>query len=447
MAMQLKNKQHGHAAMLFAMLIPLLFGVFILGTDGARALQDKARLEEAAEMAALAIAGQSGSTDDAHDEMASNYIQYYFPYAEVTDIETHDIACEDNTDCDPSASASERFFEYTVAAKISQPNWFSSDTIETSFGDNLTVGGYSSARKYQSKTVDIVLVSDFSSSMFNSVTSARDAKYIELKDIISEVSETLEEYNEKTNTNKNTLSFVGFNSYVYGPSSISGTKTATTSSTTKTKSYSGYPYYSYLVCKSDEINKYGNPHPKEDGWCTNSYDDIDFSSTVSHIFSSDDYFLPTSTQSSQNVFYTLDLTSDFESFNNTISGFEPDGTTAFYSGLIRGAQIANQGSNPRRLIIILSDGMNTHTDITDTLIANDLCSTITDHLNSLKTVSGDTVKSRLFAIGFGYKVSSYPQMGECVGDDNVYDATDSDSIKDKILELIAEEMGRLSPVN
>ncbi|MEZ8772114.1 TadE/TadG family type IV pilus assembly protein [Vibrio sp. 10N.247.310.17] len=40
------RKQSGHAAMLFAMMIPALFGVFMLGSDGARALQTKARLRK-----------------------------------------------------------------------------------------------------------------------------------------------------------------------------------------------------------------------------------------------------------------------------------------------------------------------------------------------------------------------------------------------------------------
>lgn len=128
-----RNKQSGHAAILFAMMIPLLFGVFILGTDGARALQAKARLEEASEAAVLAVAGQSGSTQAAHDEMATNYIQYYFPFAEMEDITTEDIPCADNSACDTEDDAVNRFYEYTVSATISEPNWFSKDTISTSF--------------------------------------------------------------------------------------------------------------------------------------------------------------------------------------------------------------------------------------------------------------------------------------------------------------------------
>lgn len=46
MIMKLKKQQSGHAAILFVMCIPVLFGVFTLASDGARALQSKARLED-----------------------------------------------------------------------------------------------------------------------------------------------------------------------------------------------------------------------------------------------------------------------------------------------------------------------------------------------------------------------------------------------------------------
>ncbi|MBE4019913.1 hypothetical protein HJ130_13195 [Vibrio parahaemolyticus] len=73
------HRQSGHAAILFALFIPLLFGVFTLGTDGARAVQDKARLLEAVEVASLAVAGQGSDNAD----LAKNYLEYYFPSATI----------------------------------------------------------------------------------------------------------------------------------------------------------------------------------------------------------------------------------------------------------------------------------------------------------------------------------------------------------------------------
>ncbi|WP_342608968.1 pilus assembly protein [Vibrio tritonius] len=469
-----RNKQSGHAAILFAMMIPLLFGVFILGTDGARALQAKARLEEASEAAVLAVAGQSGSTQAAHDEMATNYIQYYFPFAEMEDITTEDIPCADNSACDTEDDAVNRFYEYTVSATIAEPNWFSKDTISTSFGDSTDVGGYSSARKYQSQTVDIILVSDFSSSMLQSTGSSVNSKVTDLKSIISDVADTINEYNEHTGTQKNTMAFVGFGYYTYGAYSTSISKNGST--------YSGFPYYTYLMCTGAK----NSSHPANDGWCGASSSDlgnIDYSESVSaaNIFDESAY-LPTSIiqypytisastynnidysyqkmytkNSDSNTYhfryYNLGLTSDVSELSDTIDNFVPQGSTAFYTGLIRGAQIANKGTNSRRLIIILSDGNNTHEDVTTELVADGLCDNITDTLNSQTTTVTDSegdeveesVKSRIFAIGFGYQASQNPGMTNCVGTNNVYDSNDSDEIKDKILELIAEEMGRLTP--
>ena len=477
-----RNKQSGHAAILFAMMIPLLFGVFILGTDGARALQAKARLEEASEAAVLAVAGQSGSTQAAHDEMATNYIQYYFPFAEMEDITTEDIPCADNSACDTEDDAVNRFYEYTVSATIAEPNWFSKDTISTSFGDSTDVGGYSSARKYQSQTVDIILVSDFSSSMLQSTGSSVNSKVTDLKSIISDVADTINEYNEHTGTQKNTMAFVGFGLFTYGAYSTNIEKSGST--------YSGFPYYTYLICTGAK----NSSHPANDGWCGASSSDlgkIDYSQSVSaaNIFDESAY-LPTNIiqlkysitdatyetlkpENNNNVkseaykmfteesfsgyhhfrYYNLGLTSDISELSDTIDNFVPQGSTAFYTGLIRGAQIANKGTNSRRLIIILSDGNNTHEDVTTKLVADGLCDNITDTLNSQTTTVTDSeghkveesVKSRIFAIGFGYQASQNPGMTNCVGTNNVYDSNDSDEIKDKILELIAEEMGRLTP--
>lgn len=499
------TQQRGHAAILFALMIPLLFGVFILGTDGARALQDKARLEEASEVAALAIAGQSGGSEQARNKLATDYIQYYFPHADVNKIETQVIPCEDNEFCDQEGAASERFFEYQVAAHIQEPNWFSKSSIETSFGDNLNVGGYSSARKYQSKSVDVVLVADFSGSMIDPITTkdkdGRDKKtpkYKALQNIISEVADVIASYNEKGGPKKSTLGFVGFNMNTY-PSTES--KMAYNYIICNTSIDRDYLYgdklqdqdnleYSYIDLENKGhvyINgPLKNPVTENrvfnDGWCgqlfslpvdhgywgyySNSIDNekyIDYLSTINAIFS-DKAFNPTahardnSMLKSKNKlnFHDIPLTTDVNSLSRKIKRFEPQGGTAFYTGLIRGARMASTGKNPRRLIILLSDGVNSVDDpnqskvmysITDKLIDTGLCTRILHHLND-ESVDEESVNARMFAIGFGsdYTLDEYPQMKQCVGDNNVYDAkNDSQAIKNKILELIAEEMGRLTP--
>lgn len=469
-----RRDQSGHAALLFALMIPLLFGVFILGTDGARALQSKARLEEASEAAALAIAGQNTPTDDERDLLAKKYIQYYFPFADIKNIKTEDIACEDNNECDEDASAAQRFFEYKVAVNLDEANWFSKSNIQTGFGDVNRIGGNSSARKYQSKAVDVVLVADFSGSMQDSIDGEAESKERQLIDVIQEVADTLSQYNEHSEL-QSTIAFTGFNFFA--------------------KDSSGQ-LYTYLICSdsynrssSNSYNNWGNSHnhnssssttySKDQGWCFrddsyngvvySQYVDVGETTSVDNIFSVTDLYEPLDKNAAYEFydsgnannfinarFYEIEPTTDFTSFNNKIDNFYALGGTASYSGLISGARLASKGQNARKLIILLSDGEDSYYTSTSSnlpyrlIVDGNLCGNILTGLNKMNitnSVSGTSehVVAQMYAIGFGYKTSAYPLMQQCVGQGNVYDAKNSEAIKDKILELIAEEMGRLSP--
>ena len=66
-AMIRRLKQKGHAALLFVLLIPALFGMFTLGLDGALMLQNDARLNDALEAASLAVAAANDDNDDDGD--------------------------------------------------------------------------------------------------------------------------------------------------------------------------------------------------------------------------------------------------------------------------------------------------------------------------------------------------------------------------------------------
>ena len=431
------QKQQGHAALLFVLFIPMLFGVFVLGLDGARALQNKARLDEATEVMALAMSGQNTSSSATRNQIVNDYVSYFFPKATIEYLDTKVIPCDANPKCDLSALATQQFFEYDIQLTISEPTWFPSSGISNGFGESMNIASASAVRKYNSKSVDVILISDFSGSMAESVSDDRDPKYVELKDIISTVSSSLAEYNQNTGTNSQ-ISFVGFDGFVFPGT---GYTTRVCNSFYCTNRHYYYAY-SYLICSHDRESN-GTVYPKNSGWCYSQSQYVDPYATISSVFDESAY---AATGVTSNLhFYTLGLTNDFSTFVSRVNQFGPSGTTAFYAGLIRGAQVAAEGDNSRRLFIILSDGMNSYEQITDSLVSNGLCSAITDELNTRQTSEGETVKSRMFAIGFGYTISNYPQMKNCVGEQNVYDATDKDSIKNKILELVADEMGRLEP--
>ena len=75
------------------------------------------------------------------------------------------------------------------------------------------------------------------------------------------------------------------------------------------------------------------------------------------------------------------------------------------------------------------------------LLKDKLCTTIVDHLES-KSINGIKVKAKLAIVGFDYPVGGNA-MSQCVSKTGgeVYQAQNTDEIKNKILELITEEIG------
>lgn len=228
------HHQSGHAAILFSLFIPVLFGIFTLGTDGARAIQDKARLLEAVEVASLAVAGQGSD----NVKLAKNYLEYYFPAATIqeSDIQIKKINCEDNNRCKDDES---RFFEYQVTAKISQPTWFPGNEAVIGFGKDYDIASHSVARKFHSETVDVILVSDFSASMHNTWKGGSKKKFLDLKDIIVVIADELDNFNGymADKTLKNKLGVVGFDYY-----------------TSRYDNNIRY-FYSHLICDANGVEK------------------------------------------------------------------------------------------------------------------------------------------------------------------------------------------------
>ncbi|OOE90428.1 TadE/TadG family type IV pilus assembly protein [Salinivibrio sp. AR640] len=401
------RQQQGHAAILFALFIPILFGIFTLGTDGARAVQDKARLAEAVEVASLAVAG-AGSDDKT---LAKAYIQDYFPYAEVddSDITIRKINCENNASCQDSE---QRFFEYQVSAKIHQPTWFPGNETIVGFGENYDVASGAVSRKYHAKTVDVIFVADFSGSM--NETWDGKTKYKALVKTIQDINDEL----------------LKFNSILAGRDDAMLNRAG----------FTAYDYNTFMY------------NPKNDKYCALSHWRSSSSNTLKSIFNDKKCY----SVNNNPPFYRISITSSFSSrIDGVISSFEPRrGTTASYQGLIDAAYMAYSISNPnpRQLIIILSDGKD-YPDWREnrmtSLVKLGLCDNIIKKLESResKKANGQTenVKARIAMIAFGYEVPNDVGLTKCVKKDNVFKADNFVAIKNKILELITEEIGHLAP--
>ncbi|WP_217521567.1 TadE/TadG family type IV pilus assembly protein [Vibrio metschnikovii] len=444
------QRQSGHAAILFALMIPVLFGVFALGTDGARAVQDKARLLEAVEVASLAVAGQGSD----NKVLAKSYLQYYFPLAKINDadITINKINCEDNPACQ---GQDRRFFEYQVSARISQPTWFPGNDAIIGFGADYKVYDGSVTRKYHSETVDVVLVADYSGSMAwpwngdgTQVSANNPIRYSMMNDIMVQIAGELDKFNEYVQGgNKNRLAITGFDNFTQKRNPVNIQQML---------------HFDHLICNSSHAChtncSYNNQNPKRlicVPWTARSgFDtsDVDEAATVNNIFNTNHWPHSTSILTTElaseyrplSYFYDIELTDDFAGIKSEINSFVIRGSaisgTSSYAGIIRGAQMAQAGTNPRRLIIILSDGEDNFTNTTNKLISAGLCSTILNTLNSQ-----NDVQARMVAVGFAYDINAYPQMKNCVGEENVFSAKNPEDIKNKILELITEEIGHLAP--
>jgi tight adherence protein G len=433
--------QSGHAAMLFVMMVPVLFGVFTLGTDGSRALQSKARLSEAFEVASLAVAAQDSDDDNTRISTVKAYLEYYFPNATITDsdITVTKITCDedsDSTSCpDFDADTDTRYFKYTVTGTISETTWFPGNEAIIGFGEDYNVASSSVAKKYQSQTIDIVYVADFSGSMGWTLSSATGDdvgldKYEILINIINEVNEEVKAFNDSivaTTNTQSTVGFTAFNLYTHGE--------------TSNGSECGVDSWVYTTTTSGK-GKNKKTTTSLDAESTAAYDNV-FAGGSDCDGTSGSYIYGT--------FEDIALTEDFGSsdadFETTIADFTPQGGTSSTQGIIAGAKIAYQGTNARKLIIILSDGADTSTSNTKSLVDAGLCDTITSTLDAQISSEGEDVVSRIALIGFDYDTDDNEGLTDCVGGSssgNIYEASSGDELKSAILSLISEEIGHLA---
>lgn len=215
--------QSGHAGLLFVLIIPFLFGVFFWGTEGARAIQDKARLSEALEVAALVVATEGSINSQTQHERAKAYIQYYFPQSEIESVTVNKTNCAAES-CGVSNDGTP-FLEYRVNARIKQKKWFRSFDKNISY---YNVSDENKARKYQADGFDITFAVNMSTSMLEQSggcshpldcpnyyvdkISADETRLVKAKKIIHKITQALEEYN-KTSSRPATVAFTGFTWY------------------------------------------------------------------------------------------------------------------------------------------------------------------------------------------------------------------------------------------
>ena len=470
-----QKQQSGHAGLMFLLIFPALFGLFVWSTDGARMLQSDARLTDAMEVAVLAVSAQASDENDVREATAKRFINDYFSDVEASNIT---VTSSKTAKTEGEGDDEKRFFEYDLSVKVERDTIFQKNNGSTlSYGDSFKMGRSATARKGLSEAVDVVLVADYSASMYSGWSGGAQRKFQDLNAIINEIADELKHYNDQNPSFVNTLSVVGFDyhtseniAYEVEEEVVVGQEcrrewrwwrwvtVCNDVTEIQTVEYSNRFFAHHLVCDTQGWSLTSDCRSSSDG----SFDKkkildkkyIDAQATVDNVFNlnhpSHQHNLTESEVTNISVFETIELTNDFDSVKDVVNDTDRfnipkgDGSgTASYAGLIRAAQIAKEnGTNPRRLIIILSDGVDSKSSITDVLIEADLCSTIVDTLSE-EVVEGKNVRAEMAAIGFDYDIEENPQMANCVGEERVYSAVNTEDIKNKILSLISEEVGSL----
>lgn len=398
------HKQKGHASIMFAMFIPLLFGVFALGSDGARAIQSKARIEDASEAAALAVSAR----DDEEAMSAENqaivrtYIEEYLPDEDnVTVLNIERLVCDDNPECRHGSGQGEsRYTQYSVRVSANHTPWFGGGAPEIEVPEIWRSQGGSRARKYQSNSIDIVFAADFSGSMRTDWQGGSQKKYRDLIDILEMVTVELEPYNFESQHYNSMIGMSGFNVLTYRSAG----------------------------CAVNNLEKQGLR--------------INYRQTVALMWEHKPCRPPSLVQPAG--FNDVPLTDNFDTFNRVVGGFTAGGGTASYQAIMSGARLLDDGRNNRKILIVISDGQDNLVHHMSGLVNAGMCRDIVRRLEEKKSGNGRDVSAQMAFIGFDFDPSMNPAMVRCVGKDNVFKAENTEQLFEQIMLLIREEVGHLA---
>ncbi|USD40095.1 pilus assembly protein [Vibrio sp. SCSIO 43135] len=408
------QRQQGHAAMMFMLMFPLLLGIFALGVDGSKAMQDKARIEEASEVASLALTAQNSTDEAVNIDTANKYLKAYLPSAETQPNGIERLECEENPACD---SNGDEFVQYTLAAQVENNTWFSANNV---LGETYTATGGSIARKIveqeeipiepidppidppppppgDNPPIDLVFALDFSVSMRSPEGDgiACFPNCPEKKDLLKEQVEKILDLLESMEPSEG--------EHRVGYSSFAGVGAAV-------------PTDGDRACGMDQTGGYPN----------------DYESVINKTFIEKDSSYCESSGTPTPVGERI-MSSDFSNFFSNSGGQENQ--TGSYHSVIRSAQLMNRlpAGESRRIMVILSDGDDNHpnqnSNYSESLYSAGLCEHIREHLNV-----------ETYAFRYDYEDDWYTSksLEICVGDDNVFNVSTTDEFYEILSKIITD---------
>ena len=423
------RQQQGVALIMFLLMLPVLLGFMTLGIEGGRYLRLKAQMADAAEVASLALSARDTNDDDFKDsasttgyidgyipneKLAKQYIKALYPDADIESVKVVRFECKDNKG---QCNVEGRFTEYQVSVKLKQksllPGFGGKDL---GFEEGVILNSKAVSRKFQGTgAVDVFLVADFSGSMnwsWDCRSGCEDVANSRLKLLKTVVDDLVSKLESQItgSGNTNTMALIPFNRMTYRKLNEN------------------------TMCEVQQVDTSDIPNIKADD---------------KTLFEKKDCL-----QEPKNIegtyFYTVPSQSDLSVITSELSNMKAFTGTASYEGIIKAGQLALNDNliNSKRLIIVLSDGRDSYTNIRYDqihvkLLEDNYCDKIRDKIDA-QTVDGSDVKSQIAAIGFGKGYDKIDgSLSKCAGEGNVFMADDELHLKELILNLIAEEIGHL----
>ncbi|MCL6271465.1 pilus assembly protein [Sansalvadorimonas sp. 2012CJ34-2] len=436
------KKQSGVAAIMFVLMLPVLLGMMALGLDSASYLHARTRLNDAVEVANLALSARGKGGQKENEALALSFIKANMQQIPKEDIDVtvrYRNCASKSSKCvtQQSSDNSDRdSIEFQLKGEIKyNPLFPGLGATGLGFSKDMEIAGEAYSRRYVSEAVDVVFVADFSFSMLKEWNGKK--KIVMLKEVIDKIAADIDKFSHQSKYS-NTMALVPFGG------------------NTKTKG-DPYGWVNTQLYFGENISgfEYKVDYPK-------IFENLFVKKTESFYVSEGGY-------------YTVENTEHGSDIVNEIKKMSARGTaTASYEGIIRAAQLAKNGTNSRRLIIVLSDGADStsaypqfilrtapyaykgnkslsevhktlldYKDPSDGNRTKNYCDYIRDELDS-QTANGKSVRSKIAVIGFDYDVDQNKNLLNCAGRKNVYSAENMQDVYNRILQLISEDVGRIS---
>ncbi|EHK5107873.1 VWA domain-containing protein [Vibrio parahaemolyticus] len=454
------TKQKGVAGIIFVSFLPILIITFSFSVGYTQRLLAHSKIEEAAEVASLALIASPGKDNKDDQDYAQRIVDLYIT-DNISDIEisVSTKKCEYKDGCVQRNNELSPFADFTVVATAEHDSWISHNEIGVE--PKFKVSGDSITRKYLPQPVDIYFILDTSQSMSNPWYGERNKTQMQVvKDTITRVVKELENF--KTGPDKKSrVALLTYNAYNAKFDKGAG----------RVKLY-------------DYASEF-------------SHTEASFQSIVDKMFEKNVDAQKVYHANYYNQARDIPLTVNYQEFINILNSNKVmparGGGTDSWLGLIAAAKEADkvkkEDRNPEQVFIFLSDGADTDVRFPDEIQRDSayrskydvvtkryedaygnvqyqqvydkflkslvgehgLCESLKKRISSKANkfqsehakLEGEKTKVTMGVIGVNYNVQKDDGFGECVGEKNIYHAKNGKDVYKYILNLINEETGRL----